>query len=97
MFGSSYSQSDVELSLPSTVTVANLTWVGVCANNSASTVLASVVIAPQLVANVPCETTLLGVFPMGTSGVAGRVYLLDRETFAVIGFRINMTSGMIIM
>ena len=57
--------------------------------------LASAIISPQLVTNVPCNTTLIGELPAGTSNIIGRVYLLDRETFAVIGFSINMTTGLL--
>ena len=96
-FNANYFESDIELSLPSSISVANLSWVGVCANGSSSTVLASVIISPQLVTNVPCNTTLLGELPAGTNSITGRVYLLNRETFAVIGFSINLTTGLLII
>ena len=49
-------------------------------------ILASVVIPPQVVPIVPCETTFLGELPTGSNGIAGRVYLLNRLTFAILGF-----------
>ena len=39
-----------------------------------------------MVSNVPCETTFIGELPAGSNGLAGRVYLLNRITFAVVGF-----------
>jgi hypothetical protein len=35
---------------------------------------------------VPCETTFLGELPAGSNGIAGRAYLLNRLTFAILGF-----------
>ena len=49
-------------------------------------VLDSVVVLPQLVSNVPCNTTLIGELPGDSNNISGRVYLLDRITFAVLGF-----------
>ena len=40
----------------------------------------------QVVSNVPCETTFIGELPAGSNSLAGRVYLLNRVTFAVVGF-----------
>ena len=57
-----------------------------------SDVLASVSVVPETVTDVPCNTTFLGEFPgnssdVGSNGqIEGRVYLLDRVTFAVLGF-----------
>ena len=85
-FSSGFSSADIELSLPAGVTVASLAWVGVCDDSSPSPVLASVVVLPQLVSNVPCNTTLIGELPGDSNNISGRVYLLDRITFAVLGF-----------
>ena len=85
-FSSGFSSADIELSLPAGVTVASLAWVGVCGDSSPSSVLASVVVLPQLVSNVPCNTTLIGELPGDSNNISGRVYLLDRITFAVLGF-----------
>ena len=49
-------------------------------------ILASVVIPPQVVPIVPCETTFLGELPTASNGITGRVYLLNRLTFAILGF-----------
>ena len=49
-------------------------------------ILASVVIPPQVVPIVPCETTFLGELPTASNGVTGRVYLLNRLTFVILGF-----------
>jgi hypothetical protein len=35
---------------------------------------------------VPCDTTFLGELPAGSNGIAGRAYLLNRLTFAILGF-----------
>jgi len=84
-FSSGFSSADIELSLPAGVTVASLAWV--CDDSSPLPVLASMVVLPQLVSNVPCNTILIRELP-GDSNVQHleRVYLLDRITFAVLGF-----------
>jgi hypothetical protein len=65
--------------------MASVGWIGVCRVN-ATRILASVIVQPETVANVPCETTFIGELPAGSNGLAGRVYLLNRITFAVVGF-----------
>jgi len=96
-FSSGFSSADIELSLPAGVTVASLAWVGVCGDSSPSPVLASVVVLPQLVSNVPCNTTLIGELPGDSNNISGRVYLLDRITFAVLGFSYDgMAAGQLI-
>ena len=66
--------------------MAQLKWFGVCADNSTSVTLASITIHPTLVKNIPCNTTFLGHLSDNERGIAGRVYLMDRETYVVLGF-----------
>ncbi len=87
--GTGFTSPDLELSLPGERTVAEVAWFGLCRASDATSVLASVVILPQVVSNVPCNTTLIGELATGTYGTAGRVYFLDRLTFAVLGFSYN--------
>ena len=91
-FSSGFSSADIELSLPAGVTVASLAWVGVCGVSNPSPVLASVVVLPQLVSNVPCSTTLIGELPSHSNNITGRVYIIDRITFAVLGFSYDGTA-----
>ena len=63
-----------------------MAWLGVCNASDVTNILASIVVPPQVVESVPCNTTLIGELPAGSNGLAGRVYLIDRLTFAVVGF-----------
>lgn len=69
--------------------MAEVAWFGLCMASDTTSVLASVVILPETVSNVPCNTTFIGELPSGMYGTGGRVYLLDRVTFAIIGFSYN--------
>ena len=62
-----------------------------CTADSAE-ILASVVIPPEAVPSVPCSTTLVGELPGGPKGVGGRLYLLNRVTFVVLGFSYDGTA-----
>ena len=84
--GTGFSSADLELSLPEDQSVAQVAWFGLCRDSDVTSVLASVVVLPQLVSRVPCNTTFVGELPTSPYGTAGRVYLLDRVTFAVLGF-----------
>ena len=66
--------------------MAQLAWFGVCNDSDTTNVLASAVILPGVISIVPCNATFIGELPSGSNGIAGRVYLLDRITFVVIGF-----------
>ena len=75
-----------ELVLPVTRIVTELQWFGVCDDSAASIRLASIAVHPTAVANVPCNTTLLGSLSVNEHGISGQVYLVDRLTYAVLGF-----------
>ena len=66
--------------------MAQLAWFGVCSDSDTTNVLASAVILSGVISNVPCNATFIGELPSGSNSIAGRVYLLDRITLAVIGF-----------
>ena len=65
--------------------MASVGWIGVC-NVEMTRILANVIVQPETITKVPCETTFIGELPPGSNGLAGRVYLLNRVTFAVLGF-----------
>ena len=85
-FSSGFSIAHYEFELPEGRTVARLKWFGVCADSSGSVTLASIAIHPTLVKNLPCNTTFLGTLSNNEREITGRVYLVDRETYAVLGF-----------
>lgn len=66
--------------------VTELQWFGICDDSAASIKLASITVHPNIVRNLPCDTTLLGDLSDNEHGIVGRVYLVDRLTFAVLGF-----------
>ena len=56
--------------------------------------LANVVVLPRLVSNVPCNTTLIWELPCVSNSISGRVYLLKRVTFTVLGLSYDgMAAG----
>lgn len=85
-FSSGSSFNHTEFILPAGKTVAELQWFGVCDDSAASIKLASIAIHPSTVRNLPCNTTLLGSFPADEYGITGRAYLMDRLTYAILGF-----------
>ena len=85
-FMSGSSLAHTELVLPEGKDATQLKWFGVCDDSSASITLASVAIHPTAVRNLPCNTTLLGSLSGNERGITGRVYLVDRVTYAVLGF-----------
>lgn len=54
-------------------------------------VLTKVEILPALADQVPCTARFLGDLAegQGSHGLAGRVYFLNRLTFAILGFSYN--------
>jgi hypothetical protein len=85
-FSSGSSFDHAELVLPEGQTVSELQWFGVCDDSSASVKLASIAIHPSSVRNLPCNTTLLGALSTNEYGITGRAYLVDRLTYAILGF-----------
>ena len=71
--------------------MASVAWIGVCTADSAE-ILASVIIPPEAVPSVPCSTTLVGELSGGPRGVGGRLYLLNRVTFVMLGFSYDGTA-----
>ena len=82
--GSSFNHS--EFVLPAGKNISELQWFGVCDDSAASVKLASIAIHPSSVRNLPCNTTLLGTLSASEYGIAGRAYLVDRLTYAILGF-----------
>ena len=82
--GSSFAHT--ELVLPVGKTAAELQWFGVCDDSAGLITLASIAIHPTIIRNLPCNTTLLGSLSANEHGITGRVYLVDRLTYAIIGF-----------
>ena len=85
-FSSGSSLNHTEFVLPVGKTVTELQWFGVCDDSAASIKLASIAIHPSIVRNLPCNTTLLGSLSVNEYDITGRVYLVDRLTYAVLGF-----------
>ena len=85
-FSSGASFNHTELVLPAGQTVTELQWFGVCNDSAASIKLSSIAIHPSIVINLPCNTTLLGSLSANTYSITGRVYLVDRQTYAILGF-----------
>ena len=85
-FSSGSSFNHTEFILPAGKTVAELQWFGVCDDSAASIKLAGIAIHPSIVRNLPCNTTLLGSLSANEYGIAGRAYLVDRLTYAILGF-----------
>lgn len=82
--GSSFNHS--EFVLPAGKNISELQWFGICDDSAASVKLASIAIHPSSVRNLPCNTTLLGTLSASEYGIAGRAYLVDRLTYAILGF-----------
>lgn len=85
-FSSGSSFDHAEFVLPAGKTVSELQWFGICDDSAASVKLASISIHPSSVRNLPCNTTLLGTLSASEYGIAGRAYLVDRLTYAILGF-----------
>ena len=85
-FASGLSAAHIEVLLPVDMNITDLNWFGVCDDSAATIVLANIAIHPTTVRNLPCNTTLLGSLSSNEHGISGRVYLVDRLTYAVLGF-----------
>ena len=84
-FNSPYSVSDLELHLPSDRDVTKLAWIGVCSNTNE--VIARITVLPGCMLRLPCKASYLGELPnAGGEGISGRVYLVNRVTFAILCF-----------
>ena len=57
-----------------------------CDDSGALVILASIAVHPRTVRNLPCNATLLGGLSANGHDITGQVYLVDRLTYAVLGF-----------
>ena len=92
-FVSGSSFAHLQVLLPVGRNITELNWFGVCDDDAASIVLASIAIHPTTVSNLPCNTTLLGSLSDNEHGISGRVYLVDRLTYAVLGLSYTLQEN----